>query len=340
MSSVNITFQQLRNKLAAFGLDGFILGLITAVVIAYLKPGLGSETSPLPLKAITTYGVIVIFFFYGLKLSPDKLRSGLSNIQLHVLIQSATFLLFPLVVWAAYLLAAPEQGNLIWTGVFFVAALPSTVSTSVVMVSVAGGNIPAAIFNASISSLIGVIMTPLWMGIFLQSSDARLDTVQVIIDLVLQVILPVGLGILLNPVLGKYVAKSSNRLRIFDQTIILLIVFMSFCHSFEQDLYSKIPVSRLLLIALGMLILFTGIYYLIRLISRSLGFSQADQITACFCGSKKSLVHGTVMSSVLFKGHPSVGVILLPLMMYHTFQLIAASIIAQKMSKRSNYPTA
>lgn len=54
-------------------------------------------------------------------------------------------------------------------GRLFLATLPSTVSSSVVMVSIAGGNMAAAIFNASVSSLIGVFVTPLWMGIFLET---------------------------------------------------------------------------------------------------------------------------------------------------------------------------
>ena len=48
----------------------------------------------------------------------------------------------------------------LWLGVFFLATLPSTVSSSVVMTNIAKGNVPAAIFDASVSSLLGVFITP------------------------------------------------------------------------------------------------------------------------------------------------------------------------------------
>src|SRR5690606_39713389 len=79
-----------------------------------------------------------------------------------------------------------------WFGVVFLAALPSTVSSSVVMVSIAKGNIPAAIFNASISSLIGVVVTPLWVGLFIASATGDFDVTDIVIKLFLQVLLQIG----------------------------------------------------------------------------------------------------------------------------------------------------
>ena len=57
-------------------------------------------------------------------------------------------------------------------------------------------------------------------------------------------------------------------------------------------------------------------------------FNREDTITALFCGSKKSLVHGSVMSKVLFSNPAIIGVVLLPTMLYHAYQLIIVSIIA------------
>ncbi len=51
--------------------------------------------------------------------------------------------------------------------------------------------------------------------------------------------------------------------------------------------------------------LITGTCYLLE-------FNKEDTTAAVFCGSKKSLVHGTVMSNVLFAGNPAIGIILLP----------------------------
>ncbi|HUH72835.1 MAG TPA: bile acid:sodium symporter family protein [Chitinophagales bacterium] len=328
--------KKISNFLKKIGLDNFILSLFAIVALAYFQPYWGTDASPLPLGFISNVGVSLIFFFYGLKLSPEKLKSGLRNIPLHFLIQGSTFVLFPFIVWMGKLLIQPSADDQIWVGIYFLAALPSTVSSSVVMVSMARGNIPAAIFNASISSLIGVFMTPIIMGLFLNATNAQLDLLQVIFDLILQVIVPVGAGILLYPYLGKIVSKFNNGLKIFDQTIIIIIVYQSFCVAFDQGLYQQISTLKLIEISVIMLALFGFLFFLISKICQLLNFSIEDRITAAFCGSKKSLVHGTVMSNVIFKGNPNAGIILLPLMIYHTLQLIAASVIAQKLGSRSD----
>ncbi len=333
-----------KEKISTFrkrlGLDNFLLFLLVMILLAYLWPHLGEENGPLPLEEVTTYGVALIFFFYGLRLSPAKLKAGLSDWRLHLVVQLSTFLLFPLLVWAAHLTAGREDNQLLWLGAFYVAALPSTVSSSVVMVSIAGGNIPSAIFNASISSLVGVFLTPLWMGLFTStSSAAEMDLTSVILKLMLQVMLPVALGVALHKRFGDFAEAQKSRLRLFDQTIILLIVYSSFCDSFARDMFAGFSATDLLLLGAAMVGLFLLVTVLIYWLSKGLGFSRENQITAIFCGSKKSLVHGTVMSKVLFPGANAVGIVLLPLMLYHALQLIVASIIAQRMAPPQTPPS-
>jgi sodium/bile acid cotransporter 7 len=331
-------YQRLRHLASRAGLDAFVLALLLVIVLAYLWPEGGIQEKPFSLSELAGFGVSGIFFFYGLRLNPEKLRAGLRNWQLHTVVQLTTFLLFPLLILACRELFVNEQNNLLWLGIFFLAVLPSTVSSSVVMVSIAGGNLPAAIFNASISSLIGVLLTPAWMGILMQAGTtvdmAGQNFWTVIGKLSLQVLAPVLLGILLHRRLGSFAEKYRQQLRYFDQFIILLIVYTSFCESFARRMFQDFRLTDLLLLSAGMIGLFLGIYFVVSMISRSLHFSREDRITAVFCGSKKSLVHGTVMSKVLFAGSPFIGVILLPLMLYHALQLIAASIIAQSLARQ------
>jgi sodium/bile acid cotransporter 7 len=68
--------------------------------------------------------------------------------------------------------------------------------------------------------------------------------------------------------------------------------------------------------------------------SRALGFSRADQITIVFCGSKKSLASGVPMASILFPAG-AVGLIVLPLMIFHQIQLMACAFLAQKYAERA-----
>ncbi|MBO0948982.1 bile acid:sodium symporter family protein [Fibrella forsythiae] len=316
--------------LARVGLDWFILALVGMIGLAKLWPEPGLQEGPLSISSLTNYGVSLIFFFYGLKLNVDQLKAGLRNYRLHLLIHLTTFVLFPaLVLGARALLVSPETA-LLWTGIFYVAALPSTVSSSVVMVSIANGNMPAAIFNASISSLIGVFITPVWMSVLLSANNNQFDLQGVILKLSLQVIAPVVLGLLLNKKLGWFSEKNKTALRYFDQLTILLIVYTAFCESFHLNLFRNYSALDLLLLTAGMLLLFFVVFGFVLVVSRWLHFSREDRIAALFCGSKKSLVQGSVMVKVLFPP-TAVGVILLPIMVYHALQLIIASILAKAM---------
>ena len=316
------------------GLDGFIIALTIMIGLAWLWPQGGEKKSPLHLVEIANYGVSAIFFFYGLRLNVENLKYGLSKWRLHLVVHLTTFVLFPLVVLLFKTIFQTHGNETLWLGVFFLASLPSTVSSSVVMVSIAGGNIPAAIFNASISSLLGVFITPLWMGLVIHAQSDSYDLYAVIGKLTLQVLVPVVLGILLHNKWGSFAERYRKQLRYFDQSIILLIVYTSFCESFAKKMFNGFGLTTLLIIAAGMIGLFVLVYNIVKVVCRLLGFNREDRITAIFCGSKKSLVHGTVMSKVLFSGSDMVGIVLLPLMIYHAFQLIAASIIARAMARK------
>jgi len=320
---------------ARLGLDWFLLALLLMILLAYLWPQAGLKDGPLALGTITDIGVSVIFLFYGLRLSPEKLKAGLSNWRLHLLVQLSTFVLFPVLVLLVMQVVNADSSDLLWLGIFYLAALPSTVSSSVVMVSVAGGNMPAAIFNASISSLLGVFITPLWMGLFLSTSAGTIDMQDVMLKLVLQVLAPVILGIILHNRFGAFAEKHKSRIRFFDQSIILLIVYSSFCESYARNLFGGLSMLHLLGLGVGMLALFFLVYSIISGISKLLNLTWQDKITAVFCGSKKSLVHGTVMSKVLFPDANVVGIILLPIMLYHALQLVIASILAQASARKA-----
>lgn len=327
------------NRLAALlaraGLDWFLLALVGVVGLAYWQPGLGSSASPVPWKAITTVGVALVFFSYGLKLSFAKLRAGMRNWRLHGVVQATTFGLFPALTLLVRPFFGAETGDLLWQSVFFLCALPSTVSTSVVMVNIAGGNLPAAIFNASISSLLGIVLTPLLASLFLHASTDGSHLWGLARQLLWQVVLPVGAGMLLHARFGAFAERQKAGLRVFDQVTILLIVFTAFCDSFAEGIFSRYRPADVFWLGLGLVGLYLVVFGLAWSVSRALHFSRADQIVAVFCGSKKSLVHGSVMASLLFPASAATGLLLLPLMLYHSLQIVLASSMAQYLGRQT-----
>lgn len=318
---------KLIQTLKRVGINGFLLGLFFAIGMAAIFPEVGSADSGLPWKPIINFGIAFVFFFYGVKLNPKQLKAGLSNWRLHLLIQLSTFLIFPIIV-LMLLEFMPWVDPDFKLGITYLSALPSTVSASVVMVSIAGGNLPAAIFNASISSLLGVVLTPAWMGFLVGGTEGEIDFWSTLGELTLKVILPVVLGILAHGRLFPRIKAYLPRLKYVDQAVIMIIVFTSFSESFAQKLFAVYQLSTLVTIAGTMLGIFILIWLILEIISKILKFSIQDRITTLFCGSKKSLVHGVVIGKVIFPDAAVLGLVLLPVMLYHIQQLILGSVLA------------
>ncbi|MDX1427294.1 MAG: bile acid:sodium symporter family protein [Salegentibacter mishustinae] len=310
--------------------NGFIAAIFLAIIIAYFFP---EGIVLLPLKTITDIGIGFIFFFYGLKLSPAEFKLGFLNYKVHIVIQLATFVAFPLLTLLCLPLFEDGTGSDLWIALFFLGTLPSTVSSSIVMVSLAKGNLPTAIFNASLSGLIGIVATPIWLSFFL-SGSADFEFLDVLIKLCWQIIIPLILGLILQKFLGDFARKHSKKLGLLDKTTIILIVYSSFSNSFSSNIFSSVETQDLLKLTAIVILLFFVVYFGLGLVCNFLGFSLKDKITAQFCGTKKSLVHGSVMVKVIFGNSANTGLLLLPIMIYHSLQLLLIAFYAEKYRKR------
>ena len=310
--------------------NGFIASLLFAILLAWVLPQ-GPEI--LPLKTITDIGIGFIFFFYGLKLSPAEFKAGLHNYKVHLLIQLSTFVLFPVLVLGSSPLFDGGTASNLWIALFFLGALPSTVSSSVVMVSLAKGDVPTAIFNASLSGLIGIVVTPLWMSIFM-SGNGEFEFLNVVQKLFLQVLLPLIIGLFLQNSFGNYARKNASKISFFDKSVIVVIVYASFSSAFSSGLFTTVGAVDLLKLFLLVSLLFFIVYFGIGQICKLLRFSIEDRITARFCGTKKSLVHGSVMVKIIFGSGAGNALFLLPIMLYHILQLLVIAVFAEKYGKR------
>lgn len=309
--------------------NGFIFSLLLAILLAYFFP---AALSGIGLGTIINIGIGLIFFFYGLKLAPEDLKLGFLNYPSHILIQLTTFVLFPLITFLFIPLFEDGVASHLWLAIFFLGVLPSTVSSSVVMVAIAKGNLPTAIFNASISGLIGIIVTPLWLSLFmLKTGDFAI--LEIITKLLLQIVLPLILGLALQKMLGNFARKHSKKLNLFDKSVIIVIVYSSFGNSFNSGVFDSIPPLDLLKLVGIVITMFFLVYAITGYLCKLLNFNLRDTITVKFAGTKKSLVHGSVMAKIIFGGSAGLGLILLPIMLYHILQLLLIAVFAEKYQK-------
>jgi sodium/bile acid cotransporter 7 len=215
-------------------------------------------------------------------------------------------------------------------GFFYLCALPSTVSSSVALTVAARGSVPVAVFNATLSSLLGVVATPLWMGWMLGQAGIAFPIGPVMRDLLLWVLLPLLAGQVARPLLGAWAARHKARLQWVDRGTILLLIYTSFADSVVQGVWSRFGWLTLAGTLLGALVLFGLVFWCVRGLARVIGLSEGDRVAAIFCGSKKTLATGVPMAQMIFGANPALGLILMPLMLYHPLQLAIGGVLAQR----------
>ena len=310
--------------------------MVLAIILAALFPAPGAHGGFLHPELLTKLGIALIFFLNGAMLSFNALKDGIMRWRLHLIIQASTFLLFPLIGLAFLAVAGRFISPDLQLGFFYLCALPSTVSSSVAMTSAARGNVPVAVFNATISSLIGIIVTPLWMSLLLKTSGHHLDVTGVFIDLVRWMVLPMIIGQLVRPLIGAWLHRHKKLAQIADRGTILLLVYTSFCDSFALNIWGTTNATVMISVIIATLVLFFAVLLLLWAVCDRSGIAPAFRAAVVFCGTKKSLATGVPMASLIFAAHPSgLGLILLPIMIYHPLQLLICTPLASRWAKEA-----
>ncbi|CDH04556.1 putative membrane protein [Xenorhabdus bovienii str. oregonense] len=314
-------------------IDPFLVTLITVVIIATLFPCEGESKKWF--QYLTTAAIALLFFMHGAKLSRSAILAGIGHWRLHLMIFLSTFVLFPILGMGLYFIVPEWLSPTVYMGFLYLCALPATVQSAIAFTSVAKGNVAAAICSASASSLLGVFISPLLVGLLIQTNDGgdHTDMWKAIKDIILQLMVPFIAGHLSRPLIANWVEKHKKLVNTTDRSSILLVVYVAFSEAVVEGIWHKIDAYSLMMIGVVCCVLLTMILMINVYSSRLFGFSKEDEITIVFCGSKKSLANGVPMANVLFPA-PMVGVMLLPLMIFHQIQLMVCAVLAQRYARR------
>lgn len=317
--------------LKLLALDRFTILLVGMVLLATFFPVSGQAAQYF--NTLTTVAIAILFFLHGAKLSREAVIEGILHWKMHVLVFAFTFLIFPVIGLLAKPILLPLLGQQLYWGFLFMCFLPSTVQSSIAFTSVAKGNVAGAVCSASFSNLIGMFITPVLVSFFiLGQSQHGFDPTTSIIQITLLLLVPFILGQLLRPYIFPYMAKVPSIVKAFDQGSILMVVYGAFSGAVVAGLWHQVSWKTLLILTIVCSVLLTIIMLLALYLPRALGFNRADQITVFFCGSKKTLASGVPMAQILFIGQP-LGMIVLPIMIFHQIQLMVCGVIANYLAK-------
>lgn len=313
--------------------DPFLLTLIAVIVAASLLPVRGSAADAV--DVVAEFAIGLLFFLHGAKLSREAIVQGIGKWRLHALVLASTFVLFPMLGLAARWSLAGWLDPLLLSGVVFLAVLPSTVQSSIAFTAIARGNVAAAVCSASLSNLLGILVTPILAGLFIHSraSEQGLDwgAVRGILE---QLLLPFVAGHLMRPLIGAWVDRNKAILAPVDRGSILLVVYSAFSAAVVEGLWSMVqPLDLVLLLAVSAVLL-AAVLGINTLVARLAGLAREDRVVLLLCGSKKSLVSGVPMAGVLFAPE-HVGQVLLPVMIFHQLQLFVCAWLATRLAREA-----
>ncbi|MFG0586372.1 bile acid:sodium symporter [Ectopseudomonas khazarica] len=313
--------------------DNFTLTLLAVVLAATLLPASGQVATAF--EWITNLAIALLFFMHGAKLSRQAIVAGAGHWRLHLLVFSCTFILFPLLGLALRPALEPLLGTELFMGMLYLCALPATVQSAIAFTSLARGNVAAAICSAAASSLLGIFITPLLVAVLMGVHGDNGSTLDAIGKISLQLLLPFILGQIAQRWIGGWVTQNKNWLKYVDQSSILLVVYTAFSAAVIGGLWQQVPLVTLLAVVVACCVLLALALLLTHLLGKWLGFNLEDRITILFCGSKKSLATGVPMAQVLFAGG-AIGVLILPLMLFHQIQLMVCAVLAQRYAQRKD----
>jgi sodium/bile acid cotransporter 7 len=316
--------------------NGFLLGLLVAVITAFWLPAPGSRHGCLHAEVVNNLGIALILFLQGLSLALEKIKSGAGNWKLHLVIQTFTFAIFPIVGVLAFWAVPwvwPSEPEPIRQGLLYLCVLPSTISTSVVLTSVAHGNTAGALFNAALSNIIGVVLTPVLVHELMRTTGQNAALGPLMLKIMLLTLLPFFVGMALRHWVHRWVDREKTWVARISNTVIVFMVYSAFCDSFVEKVWEKHGAGTTVKLLLCVAALFVVMSWLIYATCRALRLSRGDLICAYFCSVKKTLAMGIPLAMLIFGAGSNVSLILLPIMMYHPLQIFVNGLLADRWSR-------
>lgn len=308
-----------------------MITLLVAVLVASVLPARG--TSAQVFETLVVVAVAWLFFLYGVRLKTSEALAALRDWRLHSVVLSLTYLVFPALGVLCMFIPESLLDADLKLGLLFMTLLPSTVQSSIAFVSIARGNVAGAVVAASFSNLAGILLTPILVAAFMGGQVGfSLGSVS---RIALQLLAPFVLGQLLRRWLAPWVFRHAKLTAITDRGSVVLVVYSAFSQGVVDGIWQRVSFANIAMIIVVSCIILALVLELSSRSAKKLGFNRADQAVIIMCGSKKSLATGVPIATILFSP-ATVGIMVLPIMIFHQIQLIVCAILAKKLGERAD----
>ncbi len=313
-----------------------IPALAGAVALAFVFPEWGASGGYLRSEITTKLGIILVFFLQGWALPSEVLAKGLVRWRTHLLIQGFIFILYPLLFILGDLVWSQWIGQPLRVGFFFLAVLPTTITSAIVYTSLADGNTGVALFNTTVANFAAVVITPLWMMVLAESDVGQMgDFATVFLKLTRLILLPFLVGQVVHYFFKEVAIRHKILFGHINQGIIVFLVFAAFANSVMAGIWESQGWGMLWFTAMLCFALFFLVNAMALLLIRLDLFTQGEKPAVFFCGTQKTLATGASFANSLFGADPILGIILLPVIVYHPIQLVLGALLIPRLKAPS-----
>jgi solute carrier family 10 (sodium/bile acid cotransporter), member 7 len=312
----------------------FVLLLAAAVALAWIFPDPGAKGGWLRTDVSTRVGVFLIFVMQGLALPTREVREGLVQYRLHAAIQAFIFAFIPALVYLALLLSQGLFPYDLYVGFLFLAVVPTTISTSIVFTTEAGGASAVALFNASLANILGVFIVPLWISLVISQKTPIPPLGATIVKIMLIILVPFALGQVMRIWVKPWANAHKKGMSKASMGLILFIVYAAFCNSVKSDVWHSLRGQEIILAVISTFFLLLLVMLAGRMWWKTARYDRENGIAFFFSATQKAISTGVPMAYAIFAASPiSVALVILPLLFYHPFQLLLGSFIVGRLSK-------
>ena len=311
--------------------DPMLRLLLLAMVLAALLPATGQWRGVAQMAA--NAGIFALFLANGMRIPRAEIASGIANWRFFL----------PLALWMFGAMSLVGLGlshggqamvpPLVAIGFLYLGVLPTTVQSSTSYSSLAHGNVALSVIAAASMSILGVfISVPIFLA--LGGSGEGMVGSDALIKIILILILPFAIGQILQRRTATFIARQKARIVWLDRFVIAFAVYVAFSGAVEQGIWERIDAAEwaatLALVAIFLVVGHAGAW----LASGALSLARQDRVAFLFAGAQKSAAIGAPLATVLFEP-AAAGFIVLPLLLYHFFQLVLAAPLATRLAARS-----
>ena len=200
-------------------ISNFISRFMALIILAVAALALFVPASCLWIQTSwINYLLMIVMFGMGLTMKLSDFAVVFSRPKDILIGCTAQFLIMPLLAFGLGKLFGLEQELLV--GVVLVGTCPGGTSSNVITY-LSKGDTALSIGMTSVNTLLAPFLTPALTYLFLRTS-VHVDVLSMFLSIIQVVILPIGLGILVNKLLGKY----TDKVRDFLPTVSILAICM------------------------------------------------------------------------------------------------------------------